>query len=172
MISSSQNPKIKRVRLLQSQSKTRKKEGAFVVEGVRLLEESVKNHQSPELVLFTPDLDSRAKQLLKLFQGQGVLCEEVSREIFKTASDTENPQGILAILQLKPLPFPKPATFFLIADEIRDPGNLGTLLRTSLAAGANGGYSYPGNNRSLLTKGGSSWDGSSFSAPDPNLFLG
>ena len=136
MISSIKNPKIKRIRLLQSQARSRKKHRAFVIEGIRLLEEALRAQQLPGLVIFTSSLDSRGQQLLEVFQQGGVPCEKVSPEVLKSASDTETPQGILAVLPYKPLPFPAKVDFLMIADNIRDPGNLGTLLRTSLAAGA------------------------------------
>ena len=53
----------------------------------------------------------------------------------KSLSETETPQGVLAVLELTNLPIPKLPTFLLIPDQIRDPGNLGTLLRSAAAAG-------------------------------------
>jgi TrmH family RNA methyltransferase len=53
----------------------------------------------------------------------------------KSISETETPQGILAVLELTQLPIPNHPDFVLIPDQIRDPGNLGTLLRTAAAAG-------------------------------------
>lgn len=144
MISSVQNPKIKRIRLLQTQSRSRKKELAFIIEGVRLLEEALNTCQVPELVIYIPDLDPRGQQLVGAFQKHNVLCEEVTQEVIKAASDTETPQGILAILPLKPLPLPLESDFLMIADEIRDPGNLGALLRTAQAVGVNGFLLSPG----------------------------
>jgi TrmH family RNA methyltransferase len=144
MISSVQNPKIKRIRLLQTQSRSRKKELAFIIEGVRLLEEALNAFQVPELVIYTSDLDPRSQKLVAAFLEQKVPCEEVSEEVIKAASDTETPQGILAVLPLKPLLLPAEADFLMIADEIRDPGNLGTLLRTAQAAGADGFLLSPG----------------------------
>ncbi len=144
MISSVQNPKIKRIRLLQSQSRSRKKELAFIVEGVRLLEEALNTFQIPELVIYTSDLDPRSQKMLRAFLKQNITCEEVSEEVIKAASDTKTPQGILAILPLKPLLLPAETDFLMIADEIRDPGNLGTLLRTAQAAGADGFLLSPG----------------------------
>jgi TrmH family RNA methyltransferase len=144
MISSVQNSKIKRIRLLQTQSRSRKKELAFIVEGVRLLEEAHNTYQIPELVIYTPDLDPRGQKLVEAFLEHNVPCEEVSEEVIRAASDTETPQGILAILSLKPLLLPEKAGFLIIADEIRDPGNLGTLLRTAQAAGVDGFLLSPG----------------------------
>jgi len=95
-------------------------------------------------VIYTSDIDPRGQKLVEAFLEQNVPCEEVSEQVIKAASDTETPQGILAILPLKPLLLPEEADFLIIADEIRDPGNLGTLLRTAQAAGADGFLLSPG----------------------------
>jgi TrmH family RNA methyltransferase len=144
MITSTQNPKIKLVRQLLTQTKARKKEGAFVLEGIRLLEEAFNSHFAPELLLYTADLDQRGLSLVKEFKSRSVNCELTAPNVFNSASDTETPQGILAIYSLISLPFPDRTDLLLIADEIRDPGNLGTLMRTALAASADGVLLPPG----------------------------
>jgi TrmH family RNA methyltransferase len=65
----------------------------------------------------------------------GVDVEEVSTSLMKSLSETETPQGILAVLELAQLPLANSPDFVLIPDQIRDPGNLGTLLRTAAASG-------------------------------------
>ncbi|MEO7840377.1 MAG: RNA methyltransferase, partial [Anaerolineales bacterium] len=55
--------------------------------------------------------------------------------LMKSLSETETPQGILAVLEIIQLPIPNYLNFVLIPDQIRDPGNLGTLLRTAASAG-------------------------------------
>jgi len=97
MISSIQNPKIKRIRLLQTQARSRKKEAAFVVEGIRLVKEALQTGQIPELVIYTRDLDSRGEQLVGRFHEKKVVCEEVSQEVLKAASDTE--MGCCSLLE-------------------------------------------------------------------------
>jgi TrmH family RNA methyltransferase len=136
MITSRQNPKIKRIKQLTSQAKFRKKENAFVVEGIRLLEEALQADQVPEQVLYSPDLDKRGQNLVKIFQDQKVLCEQVASDVLNYAGDTEHTQGIMGVFPINPLPLPIRKNLVLIADEIRDPGNLGTLMRSCLAAGA------------------------------------
>jgi TrmH family RNA methyltransferase len=61
--------------------------------------------------------------------------EEVSEQLMKSLSETETPQGLLAVLEIDQQPIVHPLNFVLIPDQIRDPGNLGTLLRTAAAAG-------------------------------------
>jgi TrmH family RNA methyltransferase len=69
------------------------------------------------------------------FAQRGVPVEQVTPAAFKAASDTETPQGLLVALSLHPLPLPDDPNFIIIPDGVRDPGNLGTLLRTAAAAG-------------------------------------
>jgi TrmH family RNA methyltransferase len=52
-----------------------------------------------------------------------------------TASDTQTPQGLLVVLEMKSLPVPSQPDLVFIADEVRDPGNLGSMLRSAAAAG-------------------------------------
>jgi TrmH family RNA methyltransferase len=135
MLTSPQNDKIKRIRRLQDQSRSRREEQAFVIEGVRLVEEARLHGWRPELVLHTGDLDSRGKTILQEYRGEHVPVIPVSPEVMQAASDTETPQGLLAVLPLHSRPQPSRLDFVLLADAVRDPGNLGTLLRTALAAG-------------------------------------
>ena len=136
MITSSQNPKLKLVRTLQGRAKERREANAFVVEGVRLVEEAVKADWQFEFVLFSDGLSERGKELVKTITANQIEVEETSGDLLQNLSETETPQGILAVLPLSNLPIPDSPNFVLIPDQIRDPGNLGTLLRTAAAAGA------------------------------------
>jgi TrmH family RNA methyltransferase len=135
MITSVHNPKIKWVRSLQAENRTRREEQAFVVEGVRLAEEALASKQEARLILYTEDLGERGVAVLDGFMEQGVSAEQVTNRVMQAASDTETPQGILAILELRELSIPDRLDFVLIPDMVRDPGNLGTMLRTAAAAG-------------------------------------
>jgi TrmH family RNA methyltransferase len=144
MITSLQNPRIKEIRLLNSGSKHRRKAGLFVAEGVRLLEEALGAGSIPELVIYTEDLDQRGKLVVDSFQALPAPCELVSPEVLQSASDTETPQGILAVLPILSPALPPHPDLIVILDAIRDPGNLGTLMRSCLAAGADGMLLGPG----------------------------
>ena len=136
-----------------------------MVEGVRLLEEVISADQIPEIVIYTNDLDQRGYQLIKSFQDQKINLEEVSRGVFKSASQTESPQGILAVLPKTNLPIPDQLDFILIADQIRDPGNLGTLLRTARAAGVQLALLTPGTADPFSPKVVRSGMGAQFNLP-------
>ncbi|MCC6300713.1 MAG: RNA methyltransferase [Anaerolineales bacterium] len=145
MITSAQNSKIKLVRSLMGRAKERRKAGMFVVEGVRLVEEVAKGDWRLETVLFDASLSERGRSQVESLRSRGVEVEEVSESLMKSLSETETPQGILAIVQLPTLrqaqggvtqlPITQLLNFVLIPDQIRDPGNLGTLLRSAAATG-------------------------------------
>jgi RNA methyltransferase, TrmH family len=135
MITSTRNPKVQWVRALQSQPKARREAGAFVVEGVRLLEEAFQSGWVPELVFYSAGISERGMMLVERFRMQKGVVEEVTEAVLKAAGDTETPQGILAVLPFPSIPLPESPDFILILDSIRNPGNLGTILRTAAAAG-------------------------------------
>ncbi len=123
------------VRGLLGRSKERRESGAFVAEGVRLVEEALAAKWPFRFVLAGETLSKRGKELVAELQSHGVEVEIVAKGLMQSAGETENSQGILAVLEETHLPLPPSPTFVLIPDQIRDPGNLGTLLRTAAAAG-------------------------------------
>jgi TrmH family RNA methyltransferase len=135
MISSSQNTKIKLVRALAGRPKERREAGAFLAEGVRLVEEALDANWPIRFVLFTEGLSERGGQLQNEMKKRGIETEKVKPELLRSLSETETPQGMLAVLNEHLLPMPTSPNFILIADQIRDPGNLGALLRSAEAAG-------------------------------------
>jgi TrmH family RNA methyltransferase len=135
MISSKDNPKLKQARALLADQKARRAQGAFVVEGVRLVEEALSSGWEIEWGIFTTDLGERGLALLPALARRGILMDEVPAGLLAAVSDTQTPQGILVVIRNRPLPLPKKMDFALILDELRDPGNLGAILRTAAAAG-------------------------------------
>lgn len=143
MITSTHNPKIQLVRALMGRPKERCEQRAFVVEGVRLVEEALAAGWSFRFALYAPELTPRGHELVDKLSAAGVDLEPVSENLMQTISETETSQGILAVLSLTNLPIPNLPTFILIPDQIRDPGNLGTLLRTAVAAGVQAAFIPP-----------------------------
>jgi len=135
VITSSQNSKLKLVRALLGRAKERREAGMFVVEGVRLIEEAVISNWGVRFALYDESLSERGRLLVESLKSRGVEVEMVSENLMKSLSETETPQGIVAVLELTQLPIPSLLNFILIPDQIRDPGNLGTLLRTAAATG-------------------------------------
>jgi TrmH family RNA methyltransferase len=139
VITSSQNSKIKLVRALLGRAKERREANAFVVEGVRLVEEATNSNWGFRFVLYDETLNERGMSQVEGLKSRGVDVEMVSDGLMKSLSETETPQGILAVLEFNQSPIHLSETnspnFVLIPDQIRDPGNLGTLLRTAAATG-------------------------------------
>jgi RNA methyltransferase, TrmH family len=135
MITSPHNPKLKLIRALQGRAKERRENGAFLAEGVRLVEEALAASWPFEFALFSAETSNRGKKLVEKLLSSGVEVEEVLPEILRATGETETTQGIIAVLKLADLPIPADLTFVLIPDQIRDPGNLGTLIRSAAAAG-------------------------------------
>jgi TrmH family RNA methyltransferase len=136
-ITSLHNERVKLAHALQSQGKVRRKEQRIALEGVRLIGDALAAGARPDFVLFAPDLaagDHPGARLLAGLRDQGVPCLDVTPEVMAHVTDTESPQGILAVVPMPDLPAPARIDLALILDGIADPGNLGTILRTAAAA--------------------------------------
>ena len=135
-ISSVSNPKIKFVTSLQ-QKKFRDREKLFICEGIRLCEVAVESNFEIESAFFTSNLESRGLKILESIDPQK--CFEVTESIFTKISETQSPQGILLVVRMKDQNcdlesiFQCKKSITIVLDSIQDPGNLGTILRTSVA---------------------------------------
>ena len=135
MITSVHNPRVQEVRKLQALAKRRRDEQAFAIEGVRLAEEALASGWDAKLVLYTDQLDKRGRAVVEQFERRRVPADQVNLAVMKAVSQTKTPQGLLVVLKLKTITIPSSLDFLLILDGLRDPGNLGTVLRTAAAAG-------------------------------------
>lgn len=144
-ISSSSNSKLKLVRTLQTRSRKRLQEAAFIAEGVRLLEEVSAANWPVRFILYDDSLSERGDKLVGDFSNHpNIEVIKISNELMSNITDTDTSQGILAVLEKRIISIPGKPTFIVIADQIRDPGNLGTLLRTAYAAGVDAVCVTPG----------------------------
>ena len=137
MITSETNAQMKKAVKLQKSARARKKEGLFVVEGIKLVGEAF-SEEKLEKVYFS---ETAAKEHQELFLkwGKSVFCEVVADAVFSAVSDTVSPQGVLGIACLPEYTLDSVLESgkrrFLLLDNIRDPGNLGTIMRTAEGAG-------------------------------------
>jgi len=136
-ITSLQNYKVRRVRELQKRKRARWRERCFVVEGIRWIEELLRANLLPHYVFYTEKVlyTPRVRRALQALQARDVPCYEVGQAVVTACSDTETPQGILAVSPMPENAPPARVTLTLVIDGIRNPGNMGTILRTALAAG-------------------------------------
>ncbi|MBI4822713.1 MAG: RNA methyltransferase [Nitrospirae bacterium] len=148
-IESLSNPLIKDALSIKN-LRSKYKHEAFIIEGPHLIEMAVNARVALKRVFITEEF-AREKKYKKLLDAEKLGTEifEVNEGIFKKLSDTETPQGILAIASYKPkgindITFKKQA-FVVISDGIQEPGNLGALIRTSDAVGADTVIVLPGS---------------------------
>ena len=132
-ITSSQNPYIKSLVLLQEKAKERKQSGTFLIEGMREIELALKGNYEIETVLFLPELISN-NQIIKLSNN----LIEISKEVYQKLAYRDTTEGIIAVakiksLQLKDLILPK-NPLILVLEGLEKPGNIGAILRTCDAA--------------------------------------
>lgn len=143
MITSLTNDKVKTVRRLQRDKRFRQRERAFVMEGVRWLAEFTRLAHSPRLILYTAAWRDQEDHAAILHQVAAP-AQAVSEEVMAAMSDVETPPGVLAVVPMRPLPLPQRPFLYLILDRVQNPGNLGAMLRTAGAAGADAVLLGPG----------------------------
>ncbi|MCR4402842.1 MAG: RNA methyltransferase [Firmicutes bacterium] len=140
MITSRRNPRVQEIRKLgrrEHRAATRR----FLLEGARSIEEAVDAGARMHEALVTPHLlrVETGRTLVERLEAAGTQVIEVTEEVLAAVSDTETPQGIVAVAEIpggtvnlsgNPL--------VLVVDGVKDPGNLGTLIRTAAALGVAG----------------------------------
>lgn len=140
MITSTSNQKVKRILRLQKKAKERKEEGVFLVEGLRMMREVPK--ERVQEVYVSETFLNKHKEIVTGLEGR---MEIVTDKVFAYLSDTKTPQGILGIIRrteytLREMIKEKDgaAPFLIVLDNLQDPGNLGTIVRTAEGAGVTG----------------------------------
>jgi TrmH family RNA methyltransferase len=142
-ISSSANPLIKRMRLL-AERKHRRREGAFVVEGIQPVWQAVEAGADIEVLIVAPGLlKPPAAQAMVIHEAErGTRVARVTSELFSRVADRDGPAGLAAIVRARPVPLVAldvPAgALFVVLHEPGNPGNVGTIIRTASAVGAAG----------------------------------
>ncbi|HWE98559.1 MAG TPA: RNA methyltransferase [Caulobacteraceae bacterium] len=135
-VTSLTNPTVKAVRALH-QRKDRQESGLFLVEGLRSISEAVDLGRRPKILLHA----AAAHDTPRLRQASGAAVEtlQVSEAILAKVSRKDNPQMVLAVFEQATTPLagldPASASCFVGLEAVRDPGNLGTIVRTADAAG-------------------------------------
>ena len=131
-ITSAANPRLKFAKSLQKR-RNRRKQQQILLEGERLIADSLSAGFPPALFFFTPDAEQRHAQLLAQVAAAGAQMLRIEPQLFAEISDTVTPQGVIAVT---PIPQIRPGNkgLTLILDGVRDPGNLGTLVRAAAAA--------------------------------------
>jgi len=135
--------KLKQIHKLKTE-KEREKEGKFLIEGLHLCQEALASNWELGLVLFSTVFAeySEGEKLVEEVSKSGTEIFRVKKKEIEKLADTETPQGIVAVVKKKKFTlsrdFLKKSSLLLGLDNIRDPGNLGAMIRTADAAGADG----------------------------------
>ena len=144
VITSLQNDRVKAIRALDMR-KERKATGLFVAEGASIVMTAKENGWLPETLLALPDaMAAGVGRDLAHWAGQsGGHVMAVSNAVLGKLASKENPQSLLGVFRQQTHPLPDPAALhdgdvWLVLEEVRDPGNLGTIIRTVDAVGAKG----------------------------------
>jgi len=140
-VTSLTNPTVKAVRALH-QRKAREESGRFLAEGLKIVAEAVELGFAPRVLMFSREADHpllrRAAEATAAAGGEVI---EVTREILEKVSRRENPQTVVAVFDQRftPLEAVRPdGRTWVALHRVRDPGNLGTIVRTADAAGCGG----------------------------------
>ena len=133
LISSRRNPLVGRLRDLH-EARGRRQQQQLLLEGTHLLQEALRLDLKLEVVLATPEWLAGHGQLLAALPPRTRL-QPATAEVLAAVATTRSPDGVVATAEPPCLPIGRTPGFVLALDRLQDPGNLGTLLRTALAAG-------------------------------------
>lgn len=134
MITSTSNAQVKHLIQLQKKSRLRKEENVFVAEGIRMFRETPKER----IVRVYVSENLHEKKELDL---RGVPQEVLADSVFQKVSDTKSPQGVLLVVRRQETPAAEMLStvpLLMLLENVQDPGNLGTIIRASEAAGVDG----------------------------------
>ena len=138
-ISSKENPVIKLCRALNDSSKKRRKEGLFVLEGLRICEDAYQNGVEIKALFVTESAFLKHKNIISRFSEKSEKCYMLSEDLFEKISDTLTPQGIIMIgVMPKNSVFSDKTGKFIALENLQDPSNLGAVSRTAEALGVSG----------------------------------
>ena len=170
-ITSTANPLIKEA-LKIKEKRVRFKHEAFLIEGPHLIETTLSSSAVEiKKVFFTDEFSAKreGQRILRQISKRDIDPVETSVSILSKLADTETPQGIVAVVSYRAIGLDeikfKGIPFLVVCDGIQDPGNLGTIIRASDAAGADAVIILPGTCDAFMQKTIRATAGSLFNIP-------
>lgn len=142
VITSKSNQKIKELRQLFRQKKAREESGTFPLEGIRLCGDALDSGATLLRVFATREIEKENPELVSKLQKQAQEYDQISEELAHWVADTKTPQGLFVVAEKldnqESVVTINPRFRYLFLENIQDPGNMGTILRTALALGVDG----------------------------------
>ena len=143
LIQSRDNPFFKELVKLSTSTRNRDKAGRTLLDGAHLLRAYLDAEHSPRHLLLNAAALQDGEITTLLERSVDVPVTQLDDKLFAQLSELKTPTGILALIDL-PTPLPSPCCFALLLEDIQDPGNLGSMLRTAAAAGCDAVFLSPG----------------------------
>jgi RNA methyltransferase, TrmH family len=137
MLTSLQNPLVKQLKKLH-RAKERQEQQLFLLEGTHLIESACLADRPLATICCTLDWQQRYPALWDKLEQRSQRIELVSPEVLRAIATTVEPDGIIATAERASTPAPQFTSLGIVLQTIQDPGNLGTIIRTTAAAGAEG----------------------------------
>lgn len=138
MLTSLQNPLVKSIRKLH-QAKARRSQGQFLLEGTHLIQEALAADYPLQIACYTPEWQQQHPDLALALGQRAERVDPVSESVLEAMATTQHPDGVVAVApQIFQTPNPGIQGIGLAIETLQDPGNLGTIIRTAVAAGSEG----------------------------------
>ena len=136
LISSRDNPLFKNIKSLAQSSRERRKTGLALLEGIHLVSSFIAVHGSPRTIAVSESGQQQSEIMNLLAACAASETVVLSDALFKEASTLETPTGILALIEPPPQQHvPRGISSCVLLEDIQDPGNVGSILRSAAAAG-------------------------------------
>ena len=139
IITSKENENVKKIRKLQ-EKKYRDNEKSYLIEGINLIKEAIQEKAKiKKIVICEECLNTNCIDKQILYEIEKYDCIYVTKQVFASMTEVKNPQGILAVIQKEneEQVIDYSQDIILILDDLQDPGNIGTILRTVDSVGLN-----------------------------------
>ncbi len=135
IIESKSNSLFKDLKKLKDKKKYRDEKKQYIIEGFRFVKEAIKSNASLKYVIFTEEFYEKEKEFISSLEELNIKLVIMAKTLLDEMCDTENPQGIIAVVEFKNSVL-NLGNMIILVDKVQDPGNMGTIIRTAHAVGA------------------------------------